>query len=56
MTTASISLQDLRRKIYVKAKAGFGWNRWSRSWLYTDLGLFSQYYVRNPATESAANR
>ena len=33
MTTASISLQDLRRRLYVKAKAGFGWKRWSTAWL-----------------------
>ena len=40
MIKASISLQDLRRKIYLKAKSdktwrfcrGFGWNRWSRAW------------------------
>ncbi len=35
---------------------GFGWDRWNRSWLYTGLGLFSQYYVRNAALESAAVR
>ena len=28
MTTASISLQDLRRKIYVKAKADQSWRFW----------------------------
>jgi hypothetical protein len=54
MTKASIDLQDLRRRIYVKAKAetswkfwglarsrqGFGWPRWSRGWLYQTLKLF----------------
>ena len=54
MTKASIDLQDLRRRIYVKAKAetawrfsglarhrqGFGW-AWSRDWLYETLGLFN---------------
>lgn len=46
------------RRHLMKARniRGFGWDRWSRSWLYTSLGLFSQYYVRHPATESAANR
>lgn len=46
------------RRHLMKARniRGFGWDRWSRSWLYTSLGLFSQYYVRYPATESAANR
>ncbi len=47
MTKASINLQDLRRRIYVKAKAeGFGWNRWSRKWLYQALGLYGDYQVR----------
>ena len=55
MTKASGSLQDLRRGIYVKAKAepswrekrrGFGWKRWSRRWLYETLGLFNGYRVR----------
>ena len=42
MTKPSISLQDLRRRIYAKAKSetsrrlqerhGFGWNRWSTWW------------------------
>jgi hypothetical protein len=39
MIKASIDLQDLRKKIYLKAKAdktwrkccGFGWSRWSRA-------------------------
>jgi RNA-directed DNA polymerase len=25
---------------------GFGWNRWSREWLYKALGLYSDYGVR----------
>ena len=41
------------RRHMMKARniRGFGWDRWSRSWLYTGLGLFSQYYVRYPATQ-----
>ena len=42
MTKPSIGLQDLRRRIYLKAKAdqkGFGWKRWSRQKLYDRLGL-----------------
>jgi RNA-directed DNA polymerase len=27
---------------------GFGWNRWSRRWLYDHLGLFSGYRVSRP--------
>jgi|MudIll2142460700_1097286.scaffolds.fasta_scaffold1397142_1 hypothetical protein len=30
MTKASGSLQELKRKIYSKVKADFGWKRWSR--------------------------
>ena len=27
---------------------GLGWKRWSRNWLYDELGLFNQYRVRRP--------
>jgi len=46
MIKASISLQDLRRKIYLRAKADFGWDRWSRSWFYDTLGMYSDYRVK----------
>ena len=55
MIKAPIDLQDLRRRLYIKAKAepswrfwrrGFGWKRWSRRWLYAVLGLFHNYRVR----------
>jgi len=26
---ASIGVQDLRRRLYAKAKSDFGWKRWS---------------------------
>jgi hypothetical protein len=53
---ASISLQDLRRRLDDKAKAdkpwrfarnrpGFGWKRWSRAWIYTTFRLFNDYRV-----------
>ncbi len=50
MTKTTIGLQDLRRRIYAKAKAeasrsGFGWKRWSSRWLYDGLGLFNEYKV-----------
>jgi len=38
MIKASMNLQDLRKRIFIKAKADFGWNRWSREWLYDHLG------------------
>jgi len=28
---------------------GFGWKRWSRQWLYMNLGLFNGYRVRSRA-------
>src|SRR6266540_4917673 len=48
MITTPISLQDLRRRIYVMAKAdktnrGFGWKRWSTAWFHERLGLFGDY-------------
>jgi RNA-directed DNA polymerase len=30
-------------------RQGFGWNRWSRRWLYDELGLFNNYQVRRPS-------
>jgi hypothetical protein len=68
MTKASISLQDLRRRLYVKAKAdtlwrfwglrsrnrkGFGWQHWSRQWLYETVGLFNGYRVRRATSKGA---
>lgn len=46
MIKTSIGLQDLRRKIYLKAKADNGWNRWSNAWIYETLGLFDDYGIR----------
>jgi hypothetical protein len=43
MIKASINLQDLRKRIFIKAKADFGWNRWSREWLYEHLNLYGDY-------------
>lgn len=28
-------------------RRGFGWNRWSKRWLYGELGLFSKYRLRS---------
>src|SRR6516162_5650751 len=30
-------------------RQGFGWQRWSKRWLYDELGLFSKYRVRRPS-------
>jgi len=48
MIKAPIDLQDLKRRLYAKAKAeppwcfprrGFGWKRWSSRWRFVALGL-----------------
>jgi hypothetical protein len=56
MIKASIGLQDLRRKIYLKAKSDKTW-RFKTPWLrleqvesglvYDTLGLFNDYGVRH---------
>jgi len=35
-----------RHLMRARKRKGFGWNRWSRSWLYTSLGLYSDYGIR----------
>src|SRR5262245_17447905 len=67
MMKTPINLQDLRRKIYAKAKVdkawrfwglrarqrrGFGWARWSKRWLY-ESGAFRRL-PGVPTVESAA--
>jgi len=37
-----------------RGQRGFGWDRWSRQWLYDRLGLFRQYLVHRPARLSKA--
>ncbi len=43
---ASITVQDLRRRLYLKAKSEFGWKRWSRERLYHEMGLYDDYSIR----------
>jgi len=35
-----------RHLMSARKRRGFGWNRWSRAWLYDTLGLFNEYGVR----------
>jgi RNA-directed DNA polymerase len=35
-----------RHLMRARKRRGFGWNRWSRAWLYDTLGLFNDYGVR----------
>ena len=36
-----------------RKRKGFGWSRWSRSWLYKTLGLFNGYRVQRPWSKVA---
>ena len=44
------------RRLLAKARQrrGFGWQRWSRRWLYQELGLYDEYKVRWFATVKAS--
>jgi len=49
MTKAPINLQELRRRIYRKAKSdksSVGWRRWSNEYLYDVRGLYWDWKVR----------
>lgn len=45
-----------RHLMRARHRRGFGWKRWSRGWLYQQLGLFSGYRVVRPGLESAPSR
>jgi RNA-directed DNA polymerase len=38
-----------RHLMRARKRKGFGWQRWSRQWLYAELGLFNAYRVRRLA-------
>jgi RNA-directed DNA polymerase len=37
-----------RHLMRARKRRGFGWDRWSRRWLYENLGLFDGYRVKRP--------
>ena len=37
-----------RHLMRARERAGFGWQRWSRKWLYEKLGLYHDYRLRRP--------
>src|SRR5262252_2664619 len=39
-----------RHLMRARNRQGFGWTRWSRRWLYDELGLFHNYHVRRPSS------
>jgi RNA-directed DNA polymerase len=43
-----------RHLMRARNRQGFGWKRWSRRWLYDELGLFNDYQVRHPSSMPTA--
>ena len=41
-----------RHLMRARKRKGFGWQRWSRPWLYGELGLFNTYRVRRPGSKA----
>jgi len=39
-----------------RKRKGFGWDRWSRDWLYKHLGLYADYKVRYYGLESTSSK
>ena len=44
-----------RHLMRARKRKGFGWQRWSRQWLYTELGLYKDYRVRRSGALLKAN-
>lgn len=45
--------KKIRRHLMRAGKRkGFGWQRWSKPWLYDELGLFNAYRVRRPGPKA----
>jgi RNA-directed DNA polymerase len=42
-----------RHLAHARKRQGFGWERWSRPWLYDSLGLFNSYRVRHNGPKGA---
>ena len=42
-----------RHMAHARKRKGFGWERWSRSWLYHTLKLFNSYRVRRDGAKAA---
>lgn len=43
-----------RHLMRARKRRGFGWKRWSKQWLYGELGLFHEYHVRYMSARGAA--
>jgi RNA-directed DNA polymerase len=44
-----------RHLMRARKRKGFGWQRWSRRWLYDELGLYNHYRVRRAEVGLKAN-
>ena len=42
-----------RHLAHARKRKGFGWERWSRPWLYVTLGLFNSYRARHDGPKVA---
>jgi RNA-directed DNA polymerase len=42
-----------RHLMRARLRPGFGWKRWSRTWLYEKLGLFHEYRLRSEPSSKA---
>ena len=42
-----------RHLMRARNRKGYGWKRWSKEWLYGQLGLFNAYQVRRPGLKVA---
>jgi hypothetical protein len=45
-----------RRLMRTRKRKGFGWKRWSKEWLYAELGLYNDYQVRYHQPKAAPVR
>jgi RNA-directed DNA polymerase len=43
-----------RHMMRARKRQGYGWKRWSKRWLYNELGLFNNYRVRRDRTSPKA--
>ena len=42
-----------RHMAHARKRKGFGWEQWSRPWLYNTLKLFNSYRVRRDGPKAA---
>src|SRR5438105_5286895 len=50
-----VEKQIRRHLMRARKRKGFGWQRWSRRWLYDELGLYNHYRVRRAEVGLKAN-